>query len=172
MLSEQQAAEMLGQLTAKQTEVLDLLASHLTSKEIARELNLAPNTVDQRITAVREKWGLPNRKALLRQYTELQEICGKTTYHSAALDHQPPESECNDDAESVTDPIAPSAQIPLAPGADDPDSCRLRQPFVLQNSDLRFGRLGRVGIALIFALIIAVTLAASLIVAEAMGHWL
>lgn len=164
MLSEQQAAEMLGQLTAKQTEVLDLLASHLTSKEIARELNLAPNTVDQRITAVREKWGLPNRKALLRQYTEL--------HHSAALDHQPPESECNDDAESVTDPIAPSAQIPLAPGADDPDSCRLRQPFVLQNSDLRFGRLGRVGIALIFALIIAVTLAASLIVAEAMGHWL
>jgi DNA-binding CsgD family transcriptional regulator len=172
LLSEQQAAEMLKQLTAKQTEVLDLLARHLTSKQIARELNLAPNTVDQRITAVREKWGLPNRKALLRQLTEIQEICGKTTYRSATLDEQPLDSQGDGDSESSTDPIVLSPQFPPAPSMDGPDARRLTQPFVLQNADIRFGRLGRVGIALIFALVIALTLAVSLFVAESMGHWL
>lgn len=172
MLSQEQAAERLGQLTAKQVEVLDMLVGHQTTKEIARELRLAPNTIDQRITAAREKWGLPNRKALIRLYAELQEICGKTTYGSAPLDDDKIGGERVDNASTSGEKfIRPHAKPPV-PHVGSRDSNSSEPPFVLQHSDIRFGRLGRVGIALIFALAIALTLAASLAVAEAMGHWL
>lgn len=161
---------MLGQLTAKQVEVLDLLVRHLTTKEIARELNLAPNTVDQRITAVREKWGLPNRKATVRQYTELQELCGKTTYGPPRLDEDTPAGESVDDAQPADQVLGPPEAVPT-----DPDRVVVPAPepsFMLQHSDIQFGRLGRVALALFFAFVIAATLALSLWIAEAMGHWL
>jgi DNA-binding CsgD family transcriptional regulator len=167
LLSEQQAAEMLAQLTAKQLEVLDRLARHLTTKEIARELNLAPNTVDQRITGVREKWGLPNRKAMVRFYTELQAICGKTTYEPVPIDGDSVEDPPQDDEIFI-----PQEQTPFDPNAFAPERHTSELPFMLQHSDIRFGRLGRAAIALIFALMIALTLAAVLIVADTLGRWL
>ena len=61
-------ADVLCDLTAKQAEVLDLLLQHKTTKQIARDLGIAPNTVDARIAAVREKWGTTDRKATARVY--------------------------------------------------------------------------------------------------------
>lgn len=172
LLSQQQAAELLGLLTAKQVEVLDMLVDHQTSKEIARELDLAPNTVDQRITAARIKWGLPNRKALIRQYTELHEICGKTTYGSDQIDANTSSSDSADDAQLSNERlIRPNLKRRVSHNqAQNPS--RSEASFMLQNSDIRFGRLGRVGLALIFAFVIAVILAASLVIAETMARWL
>ncbi|MET0179445.1 MAG: LuxR C-terminal-related transcriptional regulator, partial [Novosphingobium sp.] len=45
--------EPLGQLTAKERAVLDLVLQHKPTKEIARELQLAPNTVDMRLRSAR-----------------------------------------------------------------------------------------------------------------------
>jgi DNA-binding CsgD family transcriptional regulator len=171
LLSEQRAAEMLGQLTAKQLEVLDRLARHLTTKEIARELDLAPNTVDQRITGVREKWGPPNRKALVRFYTELQVICGKTTYRSDPVDGDAADGNGAEDALQDEAVFIPQDQTQLAPNVPEPDGHTSELPFMLQRSDIRFGRLGRAAIALIFALMIALTLAAVVVVADTLGGW-
>jgi len=74
-----EATGLLENLTPKQVEVLDLLLMHRTTKEIARELGIAPNTVDQRINAVRDKWGTLNRKDTARLYGQLLELCGKPT---------------------------------------------------------------------------------------------
>lgn len=159
---------MLDQLTSKQTEVLDLLLRHLTTKEIARELNLAPNTVDQRIASVRDKWGTLNRKDTVRQYTELQAICGKTTYGSEGIDEAstisvgedvPSPSEMN----LVVDPpsVGPAAHSQSA-----------ERTFGLQLVDERLGKMGRWALVFIFAATIAVTIAATLAIADSLGRML
>lgn len=55
-------------LTDKQHEAVRLAAGHLTSKQIAQDLGVAPATVDKRIDAVRAKIGFPPRTELLRLY--------------------------------------------------------------------------------------------------------
>ena len=159
---------MLDQLTSKQTEVLDLLLRHLTTKEIARELDLAPNTVDQRIASVRDKWGTLNRKDTVRQYTELQAIYGKPTYGSEAIDEAstilvgedvPSPSEMN----LLVDPpsVGPAAR-----------SQSVERPFGLQLVDERLGKMGRWALVFIFAATIAVTVAATLAIADSLGRML
>lgn len=103
----EQAAELLGQLTSKQIEVLDLLTEHLTSKRIARRLGIHPNTIDQRIVKVRERWGTVDRKDTVRRYVELQSLCGKTTYGSEAVDGPP------EDMGQVADSGVIPATIPI-----------------------------------------------------------
>jgi len=171
LLSHQQAAELLGLLTAKQVEVLDMLVDHQTTKEIARELDLAPNTVDQWITAARIKWGLPNRKALIRQYTELREICGETTYGSDKIDADISSSDRAANSWRSDERLRRPNLKRRVSHDQAQNSSRSESSFMLQNSDIRFGRLGRVVLALISALAIAVTLAASLVIAETMGRW-
>lgn len=75
----------LESITDRQREVLDLVVQHWTSKEIARELNISPNTVDQRINAVRAKLGARDRAETARIYSELTRICGETIYGPAVL---------------------------------------------------------------------------------------
>lgn len=65
--------------TAKQHEALRLAARHLTSKEIAKDLGVAPATVDKRIDAVRIKTGSLPRAEVLRLYIEWLEIRGDRT---------------------------------------------------------------------------------------------
>lgn len=76
----------LESVTDRQREVLDLLLQHRTSKEIARELNIAPNTVDQRINAVRDKFGAKDRAETARIYARLNHLCGRTTYDPSVVD--------------------------------------------------------------------------------------
>ncbi|MEZ5681110.1 MAG: LuxR C-terminal-related transcriptional regulator [Erythrobacter sp.] len=71
--------------TTKQIEALDLAAEGFTSKQIARELEIAPRTADQRIDSVRIKLeGIP-RNDLLRAYREWKAICDQTTYDRIPL---------------------------------------------------------------------------------------
>lgn len=56
-------------LTDKQHEALSLAAKHLTSKQIAQTLGVAPVTIDKRIEAVRARFGHMARADLLRLYS-------------------------------------------------------------------------------------------------------
>lgn len=57
-------------LTRKQHEALTLASSHLTSKQIALTVGVAPVTIDKRIEAVRARLGHISRMDLLRLYRQ------------------------------------------------------------------------------------------------------
>jgi DNA-binding CsgD family transcriptional regulator len=57
-------------MTEKQHEALALAANHLTSKQIAQRLGVAPVSVDKRIETVRGKLGGIPRTDLLRLYCD------------------------------------------------------------------------------------------------------
>ena len=59
--------------------MLDLVVAHKTTKEVARDLAIAPNTVDQRLKAARQKVAARDRNDLARKYLALLASCGKTT---------------------------------------------------------------------------------------------
>lgn len=77
---------ILDAITPRQRSVLDLVLEHRTSKEIARELNIAPNTVDQRLNAARDKLGARDRAETARIYAQLLNICGESTYGFSVVD--------------------------------------------------------------------------------------
>lgn len=163
------AMELLEGLTPKQVEVLELLAMHRTTKEIARELAIAPNTVDQRINAVREKWGTTNRKDTVRRYVELRDLCGKTTYGLSHLDPAGPEAEY-DGQDLPADPLFvlsdASAYGPRREWFDEAAPA----PTGLEAFDARFGRRGRIIAVFVLALVLAMTLAASLAIADVLAR--
>lgn len=50
-------------LTERQLQVLDCLSNHMTTKEIARALDISPSMVDQHLKAISVKFGgLPRRE--------------------------------------------------------------------------------------------------------------
>jgi len=75
----------LGELTAKQREVMDLLIQHKTSKEIARRLSISPHTVDQRIQFAKEKLGAATRSEAAVAYRRLVETYGQMTYDESGI---------------------------------------------------------------------------------------
>ncbi len=73
-------------LTEKQRAVLDLLIEHKTSKQIARELEISPYTVDQRITAARRKLGVATRNELAAAYRGVRGISQRSVYQSSHVE--------------------------------------------------------------------------------------
>jgi DNA-binding CsgD family transcriptional regulator len=70
---EDRMAERVARLTRGQLECLHLVAQHLSSKEIAVELNISPHTVDQRIRGALATLGVDRRTQAARivvQYSE------------------------------------------------------------------------------------------------------
>ena len=156
-------ADVLCDLTAKQAEVLDLLLQHKTTKQIARELGIAPNTVDARIAAVREKWGTTDRKATARVYAHLLETCEKTPCGFSPLDRD------------LTPHHSSLRELPGSPLFTVADAQSLghwpveRNPGLLGALDARFGKIGRVIAASGLALVLAATVMLTLAIAEAMS---
>ncbi len=64
-------------LTARQAQVLACLGDHMTTKEIARTLDISPSMVDQHLRAISHKMGgLPRRKlARLHADSVLRTVC-------------------------------------------------------------------------------------------------
>jgi len=60
------AAGLLNQLTPRELEVLDLIASGLTNQEIAGRLTLAPSTVKTHINNLYGKLGVRSRARAVR----------------------------------------------------------------------------------------------------------
>jgi DNA-binding CsgD family transcriptional regulator len=67
-----QAESVFRALTEKQHEALTLACGHLTSKQIAIRLGVAPVSVDKRIDGVRAKLGNISRVELLHLYQTWQ----------------------------------------------------------------------------------------------------
>jgi DNA-binding CsgD family transcriptional regulator len=60
-------------LTEKQNEAMCLVAKHMTSKEIARELGLSHYAIDQRIRSACIRLGFTNRRGAAKAYLEYLE---------------------------------------------------------------------------------------------------
>ena len=169
MSDDARALEQLESLTAKQVEVLDLLVMHRTTKEIARELSIAPNTVDQRISAVRDKWGTANRKDTARRYSMLLEQCGKTTCGFSGVDEDGRSAE-DRDQDLPVDPVFVLSDAATFGQQRYRYEGMDTRPKGLEAFDARFGRAGRVVAVLVLALIMALTLASSLAIADILGR--
>jgi pimeloyl-ACP methyl ester carboxylesterase/DNA-binding CsgD family transcriptional regulator len=59
-----------GDLTARETEILALVAAGLSDREIAERLVLSPHTVHRHVANVRTKLGLPTRAAAVAAATQ------------------------------------------------------------------------------------------------------
>jgi DNA-binding CsgD family transcriptional regulator len=159
-LLDRDPADVLSDLTAKQVEVLDLLLQHKTTKQIARELNIAPNTVDARIAAVRDKWGATDRKATARVYAHLLQTCEKppSGFSPLATDLMHDQVVLRDLPGSALFTISDAQTY----GHWESGQGR---PGVLEALDNRFGKVGRLGAALVLAFLLAVTALLSLSIA-------
>lgn len=162
---------MLGSLTDKQVEVLDLLVMHRTTKEIARELAIAPNTVDQRIGAVRDKWGTVNRKDTARLYAQLVELCGKPLCDFSRVDAAPVLPD-EGDQDLPVDPVFVLSDARPMERRPDWYGGPTVELAGLEAFDAKFGRAGRIVAVIVLALMMAVTLAATLSIADALGRLL
>lgn len=69
-MSIKDASRVFDSLTVKQHEALSLACSHLTSKQIAMAVGVAPVTIDKRIEAVRARLEHISRADLLRLYRQ------------------------------------------------------------------------------------------------------
>jgi DNA-binding CsgD family transcriptional regulator len=79
------ATSVFESLTMKQHQTLSLAARHLTSKQIAIELGVAPITIDKRIEGVRAKLGAIPRPDLLRLYSDWSQSYGQAINGSIIL---------------------------------------------------------------------------------------
>jgi DNA-binding CsgD family transcriptional regulator len=65
------AAEVVGELSGRELEVLRLVAGGLSDREIARRLVLSPHTVHRHVANSRTKLGLPSRAAAAAYATRI-----------------------------------------------------------------------------------------------------
>jgi DNA-binding CsgD family transcriptional regulator len=151
--------EVLSDLTPKQVEVLDLLLQHKTTKQIARELEIAPNTVDARIAAVREKWGTIDRKATARVYAHLLETCEKPPCGFSPLD-----SDVLHDHGFLRE-LPGSPVFAVADAQTWHRAAGAGGLGFLEALDTRYGKLGRLGAVLTLAFALAATTVLSLAIA-------
>ena len=90
-----QTFHIFDNATDKQIEVLDLAASGMTSKHIARELGIVPRAVDQRIDVVRGKLGGMPRVDVLRHFRAWRATCGQATCDPSPLPKTQPDPPSN-----------------------------------------------------------------------------
>ena len=83
-------AERWARLTDKQRACLDLLVERKTSKQIARELDIAKVTVDQRIRSARDILGASNRDEAAIIYARLKPIYDRVIYDPVGLAQSSP----------------------------------------------------------------------------------
>ena len=99
---ERDAADRVAKLTRGQLDCLQLVAQHLSSKEIAVELGISPHTVDQRIRQALHILDVPRRS----QAARLVEQYGRPYQR---LIHQPPyietEGAASDEKGAVSNQI-------------------------------------------------------------------
>ncbi len=149
---------MLASITPRQRAVMDLVIEHRTSKEIARELGIAPNTVDQRINAVRNRLGARDRAETARLYSNLLLICGETTcgFPVIAFDAEPPLSRSQEDGLSPVFTLNDASVLHAGSwsGLEQVGDLRARIP---DNKLVRLGII--VGIAAGTAIVVAAVLA-------------
>jgi len=116
-------AHLLDELTDKQREVLDLLVLHKTSKQIARELDISPHTVDQRIASARRKFAVETRGELAAAYmAALPEGASTTIYERPVYQSSQVETAVNPRDEDAGSDTVPTDDTVRAGSGDTPKS--------------------------------------------------
>lgn len=149
-LERQEAERILGQMTDAQVEVYDLVLLRMTSKEIARELGIAPNTVDQRVKAAWSKLDAFDRDSAARRYAMLKAICGQTTYGEPVIDF------VNKTREPRVQDLPDSPVFFVEDASSFGSHFIEAHPTVLEALDAKFGPLGRVAAILAAAVALAI----------------
>jgi DNA-binding CsgD family transcriptional regulator len=164
MLQDCEAKNALASLTDKQREVLNLLLEHKSSKEIARSLRISPYTVDQRITAVRQKLGVATRSDVARAYSQHMSICGSPAYRSSQVDfesdrtHSTSQDPPKDAVFTLSDVSIMELPVPW--------ESQSRARAGLEALDNRFGIFGRISIILGLSAAIALLFLAMVAIAR------
>lgn len=157
--------DLLVRLTAKERAVLDLVVERHTTKEIARRLDLAPNTIDMRLRSARGKLGACDRNDVARRYAALVETCGKTTCGPMVMSQMsPPPLAAPSEASNSQFRFQDAASFTLAAPWQTVATPKL--PEVL---DERFGKAWRVAAIPLGALSIALLALALVAIAETLG---
>lgn len=133
-LEKAEAAELLDRLTDRQTAVMELAAQHKSNKLIARELDISPSTVEQRIAYVRDKLETTDRNSSVRRFVELRSICGQPIYDFPHLE-----------IASDVDQFSPQ---------ESKGSGIVQRPSFLEAIDAQFGRWGRMVLVVVIAIAI------------------
>lgn len=79
------AASVFDSLTEKQRETIMLACRHLTSKEIAQQLGVAPVTIDKRIDAIRARLGNIPRHEVMGLFQQYQHAYDQLIYEPIVL---------------------------------------------------------------------------------------
>lgn len=150
-------------LTPKQSEALALAAEHKSSKEIARELNISPHSVDKRLDEVRRRLGVDTRREAVRvHHEEIGITTGECSTGDASTVTEPAEAshkpsvDRNDalftfaDAEPYSQPAPWTYSLPVVP--------KIRPDQI--------GSVARVGLILLGALAIVILALLLLSIAE------
>jgi DNA-binding CsgD family transcriptional regulator len=159
---------LLDQLTVKEREVLDLVLQHKPSKQIARELGLAPNTIDMRLRSAREKLGTTDRNATARAYSMLLAACGKTTCGFSVMDDFPalPLTGARDRKEDATFVLQDAGFF----NGQAPWDTRISPIGGLEALGDRFGAWTRIALVIGLAALLAMTVLAVFAIAESLSH--
>lgn len=162
------ARATLASLTAKQRAVLDLLIQHKSSKEIARTLGISPYTVDQRVSAARQKLGATSRGEVARAYSALLSICDESTYGFpyVATDEFYEDSEPRAERLDPTYTFSDTVAVKLSAPWEEPTE----PAFGLEAFDNRFGKSGRLFAILGLAAVLALTLLAMVSMAKTLSE--
>lgn len=145
------ASAVLSSLSSGQVEVMERVVYRMTSKEIARELEISPNTVDQRVKSALRKLGASDRIDGARKFTELCAMCGRTIYGSSVIDFIP--RDLHSDLQKLPDSTLFALEDSLAEFPVDASSSSVN---FLEVVDRRLGRPGRVALIVVLAVGIAV----------------
>jgi DNA-binding CsgD family transcriptional regulator len=86
-------AERVARLTKGQLDCLLLVDQHLSSKEIAAELNISPHTVDQRVRQALQILGVERRTQAARIVARFQEPYQRLIHQSPHIEPKPNPSE-------------------------------------------------------------------------------
>lgn len=163
-----EAQALLASLTDKQRQVLELLAQHKSSKEIARTLGISPYTVDQRITAAKHKLQAGGRGEVARLYRRLSYICEKSAYEfphvpePIPVDDKPIQTESADPVFTFADAAVIEHHAPW-----DVEPVRT---FGLEAFDRQFGIAGRCAAIVLLAASLALILLAMVAMAKTLSE--
>lgn len=157
----------LGQLTAKEREILAHLAQHKPSKQIGLDLGIGENTVNKHISAVREKWHTRDRYETARVYLSLLE--NRDEIHPPQI---LPRDEYLITSPDALPDLPRSTQFRLSDVlASEPFEFRDEvAPEGLEALDARFGKAWRIAAIPLLALALAMVLLCGLAVAQAFSE--
>jgi DNA-binding CsgD family transcriptional regulator len=82
-------AHIQVRLSERQRECLELVGQGLTSKEIARKLNLSPSTVDNHVRSALERLSIDDRRAAARILQEQRTPVAQTTGPPQSYEKEP-----------------------------------------------------------------------------------